>query len=288
MSFSSKIKEKLAGAENPCPSCDIYELAGFLGNAGKINKEGIVLITENKKAAEAICSLINKRYSGNFMPCFNSNLYKTEIKDEAISSQILKDTRYLEKDLDIENECCMAAFAKGAFLGGGSINDPQKSYHMEFDYKYSEQAEKLKCILEKTGVSVKATERKGHTVLYVKEYEMIAGVLGLIGAGGAAIEIYNISAEKEIRNEINRQMNCENANMDKIASAYCKHMQAIEKIKSGIGFDKLPDTLREAAILRMKFPEDSLKDLGAKFSPPIGKSGVNHRLNRLIEMAENL
>lgn len=288
MSFSSKIKEKLSGVKGTCTMCDIYELAGFLGNASKVNEENIALITENPYAADKMAAIINTRYSENIKPIFNSNIYKTEIIKKQVVSKILKDTQYFKNELKIKNECCMSAYARGAFLGGGSINDPQKSYHMEFDYKCPKQADKLRKVLEKNGVTVKTAKRKGHVVLYVKEYETIAGILGFIGAGGAAVEIYNISAEKEIRNEINRQMNCENANMDKIASAYCKHMQAIEKIKLKMGIEKLPDSLREAAELRMNFPEDSLKDLGARFKTPIGKSGVNHRLNRLIEIAENL
>lgn len=288
MSFSSEIKTKLSKSDGICDNCNLFELAGFLGNSAKINKDNIVLVTENFNVANKIVKIINKNYSKNISVTFNSNIYKIIIDNNKNALKILEDTQYLDESINIENECCISSYIRGAFLGGGSINDPQKSYHMEFDYKYSQQAEKLRKLLENIGISVKTTERKGHTVVYLKEYEAIAGILGIVGAGGAAMEVYNVSAEKEIRNEINRQMNCENANMDKIASAYCKHMQAIEKIKTKMGFDKLPESLREAAEVRMKFPEDSLKDLGEKFKPPIGKSGVNHRLNRLIEIAESL
>jgi len=287
MSFSSEIKNKLVKSEGICRKCEMFELAGFLGNSSRLNKTGISIVTENRGVANKISGILSEKYLKDIVVTFKSNNFKITIDNE-ISMEVLRDTEYLNNNLNIERECCVGAFVRGAFLGGGSINDPQKSYHLEFDYKYEEQAEKLKQILENMGITVKMTTRKSHTVVYFKEYETIAGILGIMGAGGAAMEIYNVSAEKEIRNEINRQMNCENANMDKIASAYCKHMYAIEKIRNKMGLDKLPDNLKEAAEIRMKYPEDGLKDLGKRFTPPIGKSGVNHRLSKLIELAESL
>lgn len=288
MSFSSEIKEKLSTVKCGCKMCDKYFLAGFMGNSAKISQDKITLVTENKHVAKVLVGILNRNYLTNVTPVFISNVFKFEVEDNGVAIKIIEDTGYIDRSIEIKKECCKGAFARGAFMGGGSINDPQKSYHLEIDYKYPEQAQKLVDIFDDIGAGVKTTERKGHTVVYVKEYEVIAGILGFIGAGAAAIEIYNISAEKEIRNGINRQINCESANMDKIAEAYCKHLQAIEKIKLKLGFDKLPETLREAAEIRLKFPEDSLKELGERFNPPIGKSGVNHRLNRLIEIAENL
>ncbi len=288
MSFSSEIKGKLVKIKGECKTCSLYELAGFIGNAGKITKDALILSTENKAGAERISQIINKIYREKYLPEFHSGRYKISIDNGETALRILEDTGYFKEGIFIENECCKGAYARGAFLGGGSISDPEKSYHLEFDYKYLNQAKKLDKILDECGIGVKETERKGHIVIYVKEYEAIAGILGAIGAGGAAVKIYSISAEKELRNEINRQMNCENANMDKIVSAYGKHIKAIDKIMMKMGLDKLPDTLREAAEIRVCFPEDSLKDLGAHFNPPIGKSGVNHRLNRLVEIADNL
>ena len=143
-------------------------------------------------------------------------------------------------------------------------------------------------MLLKCGVSAKTTYRKGHYVVYIKEYSAIADTLGLIGDSSSAFEIHNISIEKDVRNSINRQMNCENANMDKVADAYMKHLAAIEKIKNTIGFEKLPEVLREIAKIRVKYPEDSLKQLGERLENPIGKSGVNHRLNRIMAIADEI
>ncbi len=288
MSFSSDIKDKICDVASSCPQCDIFTLSGFLGNAGRVTKDGITLITESKKAAYMISGVINKIYNVEILPEFLKSFYKIEIKDTWVSLKMLEDTGFFKGKFKTNRACCISSYVRGAFLGGGSITDPKKSYHLEFDYKNKSQADKLVGLLESSGVMARVTERKSHRVVYLKEYEMIAGVLGLIGAGGAAMEIYNISAEKEIRNDINRQMNCENANMDKIASAYCRHLAAIEKLKASPEYEHLPQTLKEAAEIRVKFPEDSLKDLGKRFDPPIGKSGVNHRLNRLIEIADNL
>lgn len=288
MSFSSEIKRKLAGVFGECPKCGICELAGFMGSAARLGTGGISLTTENSDAAAAIADIISKEYNIDIKPELVSGMYRIQIHKADVAHVLVRDTGYIERNINVEAQCCMGAFLRGAFLGGGSITNPEKSYHMEFDYRYSEQAKKLEEVFGCAGIAIKRTERKGHTVLYVKEYELIAGILGLMGAGGGAVDIYNISAEKEIRNGINRQMNCENANMDKIAAAYCRHMAAIEKIKKTTGLDKLPEVLREIAQLRMDYPEDSLKDLGTRLEKPIGKSGVNHRLNRLMEIADSL
>lgn len=288
MSFSSDIKEKLINIKKKCPLCDLHELAGFFGSAAKIKNDGIILVTENKKAAERAAEIIFQRYGKRIEVIRNQNIYKIEIRDEMLNMKLLNDIKFFKKNIRIGKDCCKGAYIRGAFLGGGSITNPEKSYHMEFDYKFSEQADKLDEILGEMGINAKRANRKGHTVIYVKGYELIAGILGCMGAGGAAMEIYNISAEKEIRNGINRQMNCENANMDKVAKAYCRHLAAIEKIEKQLGFDKLPEALREAAEIRANYPEDSLKELGTRFKKPIGKSGVNHRLNRIMEIAESL
>ena len=185
-------------------------------------------------------------------------------------------------------DCCRRAFIAGAFLGGGSINDPKKSYHLEFDSKSRQYIGEVIHILSVLGVSAKLTTRKSRYVAYVKGCDMIAAVLGIIGADFAALELYSVSVEKELRNEVNRRVNCENANLDKLAQASSRQIYAIEKIKKSVGLDALSDSLAEIAHLRIEYPEESLKELGARLDPPIGKSGVNHRLNRIIDFANNL
>ena len=196
----------------------------------------------------------------------------------------------LSDDYDMQTpfECCIMSYIRGAFLGGGSISDPKKSYHLEFDAKYEPEADRLCSMLSKCGVASKMTYRKGHYIVYIKEYSVIADTLGIIGDSSSAFEIYNISIEKDVRNSINRQMNCENANMDKVADAYMKHLSAIEKVKNTVGIETLPEVLQEIARVRVMYPEDSLKQLGERLENPIGKSGVNHRLNRIVAIADEI
>lgn len=285
MSFSSDIKDKLLDIEDGCEKCRIFLLAGFMGSAARISPDKISFTTEHEKTAEVMADLINSMYNVRVLVEFTAVKYVIEIEDIEVAQKMISDTGYLGNLPEIKDECCIGAFARGAFLGAGSISNPQKNYHMEFDYKIPAEAKKLEELMTAVGVDIKQTERKSYTVVYIKEYEAIAGALGLMGAGGAAIEIFNISAEKDLRNRINRQMNCEAANMDKIVSAYGKHLQAILKLQASSAYSKLPDHLKETAELRVQFPEDSLSDLGKRFKKPIGKSGVNHRLQKLMELA---
>lgn len=292
MSFSSDIKEKISVLENDCPYCRRAQLLAMIRYTGRIKENTIILVTENESVARCLIRLISETYE--YKTAFEykekSRLYEIVIDDEAVIEAItglliLTKDDYTEITPKI---CCRDSYVKGAFLGGGSISDPHKSYHMEFDARYEPEADRLCSLLNSVGIGAKITCRKGHFIVYIKEYEAIADVLGMIGDTNAALDVYNISVEKDVRNNINRQMNCENANMDKVADAYMKHLAAIEKIKRTIGLDKLPDTLQEIAQVRIMYPEDSLKQLGERLDNPIGKSGVNHRLNRIVDIAENI
>ena len=292
MSFSSEIKEKISGIETGCTNCKRAQLLAMIRYSGRIKDNLIVLVTENESVARCIVRLIYELFNYETAIEYKekSRLYEVTISEENIINDVTE-LLILTKDDYMEimpRICCRDSYVRGAFLGGGSISDPYKSYHLEFDARYEPEADRLCELLNSIGISAKITCRKGRFIVYIKEYEAIADVLGMIGDTNAALDIYNISAEKDIRNNINRQMNCENANMDKVADAYMKHLAAIEKIKRTIGIDKLPETLQEIAKVRVMYPEASLKQLGEKLEEPIGKSGVNHRLNRLIEIAENI
>ena len=173
-------------------------------------------------------------------------------------------------------------------MGGGSVSNPNSRYHMEFDARYEVYANQLLNILKNSGISAKVTYRKGRYIVYIKEYEQIAGVLGIIGDFTAAMELYNTTIEKDLRNNANRRANCEVANIDKIAKTAAQQIKAIRRIEKTPEFSFLPESLKEIARLRVENPFDSLKELGEKTSPPIGKSGVNHRLKRIAQIAEKL
>ena len=293
MSFASEIKEKLTAVGAACEFCMNAELAGVFRFAGKISEDGFLLGTENKAVAEYILTAAAECLGLELTYEYREKgrIYLFSAKD-LLTVEMIAESLLPENVMELEQirpfACCKAAYLRGAFLGGGSISDPTKSYHMEFDAHTEADARDLVAVLESLDVPAKITCRKGHYIVYLKEYEVIADVLSLIGAGNAAMEIYNISIEKEIRNNVNRRVNCENANIDKVTEAYLRHLAAIETIKARMGLDKLPDSLREIAQVRLAYPDESLKELGARLENPIGKSGVNHRLTRLVEIAESL
>ncbi len=290
MSFSAEIKEKIAQFNTECDFCSLARLAGLMRFSADFGEGKAVISTENKTVADCAAKLIKECFGIKTEYTLNEHtkLYKSmpSANDEDILSTELAADGPLSTVIPFE--CCKRAFLNGAFLGGGSVNNPEKSYHLEFDTKKKEYAVDVLFTLANEGINAKITKRKGRYVVYLKDYEQIAAVLGLIGAGYAALELYNVSVEKEIRNAVNRRVNCDNANLEKQSKAASKQLFAISQIEHKIGFDKLSAVLREMAEVRKAYPEDNLQELGKKLNPPIGKSGVNHRLNRLIEIANDL
>lgn len=283
MSFSSQIKEKLSEAEFVCPKCAVYETAGALAFGGVVNGHCIKFSTENESVAKRVKSNIFETFGIDAEITKGARTRRIEINDVYSAENI---TGGISPEGDIPFSCCRAAYARGAFLGGGSVTDPKKGYHLEFDTRDNDTARYLAKILSRDGIDAKITERKGYYVLYIKGSDRIADLLGYMGAASGTFEMYSIQIEREMRNSINRRVNCETANTNKAAMASGKHLVAIKKIRNANKWDKLPDVLKEIGELREEYPEDSLKELGEKTDPPIGKSGVNHRLNRIIEIAE--
>ena len=175
-----------------------------------------------------------------------------------------------------------------AFIQSGSISDPEKFYHLEIVFVEESEAVALKKLLEDFGLEGKIVERKGHFVVYLKEGAQIADMLRIMEASLALMEFENIRIVKEMRNSINRQVNCEAANLGKTISAAVKQIEDIKYICSSVGLENLPAGLAETAKKRLEYPEAPLKELGELMDPPLGKSGVNHRLKKLSELAENM
>jgi hypothetical protein len=285
MSFSSDIKEKLCKTEYICPNCAAAELAGALLFGGNVGEDKIRFSTENENVAKRVGQDIGAAFGIDADITNVSRVRRITVDDVYQAENIAGG---IPMSADIPFSCCRAAFVRGAFLGGGSVTDPQKGYHLEYDTKNEAQAKRLREILLTDGFETKLTYRKGYHIVYVKGSEEIADILGFMGAPHFAFELLDVQIEKEMRNDINRRVNCENANTNKAAKASSKHLFAIKKIRDAGQWDKLPDVLKEIAEMREEYPEDSLKELGEKTIPPIGKSGVNHRLNRILEIAENL
>lgn len=291
MSYTNEIKNKLSAKSGECGCCGTAELAGAVRFAGNIRPGGISITTENKNVALCISGLIRENIgiAAEFDYRESAKYYRGDFCGTAadmLCAELALDSEGISELMPLD--CCKKAFVTGAFLGGGSISAPEKSYHMEFDTKVERYAKELCNTLAGFGITAKITARKGRSVVYLKDFDSIAAVLGIIGADAEALEFYSVSVEREIRNDVNRKVNCENANLDKLAQAASKQIYAIEKIKRTTGLAALPDTLREMALLRLEYPEESLKELGARLNPPIGKSGVNHRLLRIMNFAQDI
>jgi DNA-binding protein WhiA len=187
----------------------------------------------------------------------------------------------------IKKVCCRKAYLRGVFLGGGSISDPEKTYHLELVTNNENFAEDIKELLNHYELGAKVVVRKGNYVVYIKEGEHIVKFLSIIGAHNALLSLENVRIYKEMRNNVNRIVNCETANLDKTLNAASRQIENIRYIKNTIGLEKLPAGLAEMAELRLRYKEASLKELGEMMSPAVGKSGVNHRLRKLDQIADN-
>lgn len=188
----------------------------------------------------------------------------------------------------IKNSCCQRAFLRGVFLSVGSISDPSKAYHLEFVCPSMAKAEQVQNVVRGFDVDAKIVMRKKYVVVYVKEGAGIVDLLNVCEAHVSLMNLENLRILKEMRNSINRRVNCETANISKTVSAAARQISDIEYLRDHYGFSKLPEPLREMAEVRLENPDCPLKDLGQLLDPPVGKSGVNHRLRKLSELAESV
>ena len=188
----------------------------------------------------------------------------------------------------VQAVCCKRAYIRGAFIASGSMSDPDKSYHFEIVCGTLKQAEYLKNMINSFEMDAKIVKRKKSYVVYLKEGSQIVDILNIMEAHVALLELENVRIMKEMRNTVNRKVNCETANINKTVSASVRQMEDIIYIRDNIGFDKLPDGLKDVALTRLTYPDATLKELGGLLENPIGKSGVNHRLRKLSEIAEKL
>ena len=184
--------------------------------------------------------------------------------------------------------CCKRAYIRGAFLSSGSVTNPEKTYHLEFVNTNLQYAEELKNLISFFDIETKIVKRKEHYVLYVKEGELIVNLLNVMGAHVALMDFENVRILKDMRNNLNRIVNCETANLGKIVAASVKQVEDINYIMKNSDFSELPENLIEVAKLRVEYPDASLKELGQMMKPPVGKSGVNHRLKKLGILADTL
>ena len=212
-------------------------------------------------------------------------------KDEGIlafSTGFAREHLMPDPDGTLKRQCCKRAFLRGAYLCIGSMSDPGKSYHLEFDCIREERARLLQGLIAEFDIPAKIALRKKYYVVYIKEGSQIVDILNVMEAHVSLMELVNVRILKEMRNTVNRKVNCETANINKTVSAAVRQMENITYLRDTIGFEKLPEGLEEVALARLSHPDASLKELGGILSPPVGKSGVNHRLRKLEELAEKV
>lgn len=287
MSFSGQVKQELAQQYPKARHCRLAELAALTGFSGiyPSTEEGanICFRTENADLARKYFTLLKKTFN-----------IKTDIVVRKMTAgyqyRIFAEKKGLHAvfQAQIQSSCCRRAYIRGAFLAAGSMSDPQKSYHFEIVAERETEAVTLQKMMHQFGLDAKVICRKKAYVVYLKEGTQIVDVLNIMGACVALMELENIRILREMRNAVNRKVNCETANIHKTVSAAVKQNEDIQYIRDTIGLDDLPESLREMAEVRLSHPEASLKELGQLLQTPIGKSGVNHRLRKLGEMAEKL
>ncbi len=312
MTFSSIVKNEISKLTLEDKCCKMAELSALIKMTGTIqihgkNNIGIKLSTENASIARMLFSLIKEIFDVNTRVAVRrnkqlkkNNIYTLYIDTQVGSDEILLATGILSKTPEgikinykmpsklVKKPCCKKAYLRGVFLGGGSISDPEKTYHLELVTNNSEYAESIRKLINTFDLNAKVVNRKGNFVVYLKEGEQIVDFLNIIGAHKALLSLENVRIYKEMRNNVNRIVNCETANLSKIVNASMRQINNIELIKNKIGFDNIPEGLAEIAELRLRYPDASLKELGEMMNPPIGKSGINHRLRKLDEIAEKI
>ena len=286
MSFSGKVKEELAKHISSARHCQLAELAAILHFCGQYGRDAdgtytIGFETENELLVRKGFTLLKKTFN------IDTGLGLTEDIFLVLSTKI-GDLNEAVSPLLVKNSCCRRAFLRGAFLSVGSISDPNKGYHLEFVCTIPEQAEQIKELMGEFDIIGKIVRRKKYFVVYVKEGSAIVDLLNVLEAHKALMEFENLRILKEMRNSINRKVNCEAANINKTVNAAAKQIEDIIFLRDYYGLENLPEPLRQTAGVRLEYPDSSLKELGELMDPPVGKSGVNHRLRKLCELAEKI
>lgn len=301
MSFSKEVKDELLKHISQARHCKIAELAAMLAACGRAVPAGngyrLKVHMERPEAANKCGLLLDELFSPKpeGIRCSDALI---EVNDTALTSKIMQ-TAKLKRigggdaglclaadNLVIQNTCCKRAFIRGAFLCSGSVNDPEKAYHFEIVLSEEDRARQMQNIINSFSIDAKIILRKKYYVVYVKEGSQIVDLLNIMEAHNSLMKFENIRIVKEVRNSVNRQVNCEAANINKTVTASGRQIDDIKFIRDKVGFDILSEGLEEIARLRIEYPDATLKELGSMLSPPIGKSGVNHRLRKLGEIAE--
>lgn len=274
MSFSTEVKEELEKKIPTGRHCQIAEIAAMI-------QYGDVLLP---------------KYFTLLERAFPIKTDWNEVSDEEIFAAIKCPSGITKEELEativnpilLKSICCRRSFLRGVFLTAGSMSNPEKNYHLEFVCSTMQQAKQVQDVILSFEVDAKIIQRKKYYVVYLKEGEGIVELLNIMGAHISLMNFENFRILKEMRNDINRRVNCEAANITKTVNAASKQIEDIEYIQEHYGLQKLSSSLRSIAEVRLEYPEATLKELGEYLDPVVGKSGVNHRLKKLSELADKL
>jgi len=297
VSFSGEVKLELCRAEIAKACCARAEAYGVLLYCNTFFNREIRIITENALFAARLPKLFKKAFHLDFDRLPQEGEGKKlvfTIHEPGKLHEIINALGYdPEQNLALhinfgllEDSCCRAAFLRGAFLAGGSVIDPDKRYHLELAGSHSQAAREMEALLIDMGYSPKTVGRSGNQVIYFKNSGQIEELLTQMGAPVAAMGVMSAKVEKDLRNGINRRVNCDAANLGKAVDAAQEHMEAIDRLQELGRIDDLPPKLKETIVLRETYPELTLSELAAEFDPPISKSCLNHRLRKLIELSK--
>ncbi|MBR5569709.1 MAG: DNA-binding protein WhiA [Oscillospiraceae bacterium] len=299
MSFSAKAKAEICKIIPQKRCCALAQCFGILLFCNTFGAGGIRIITESRDFSQLLPKLFKKAFNISFdrqPEADATGKLNFQINDSEKLSAIMEqygftlDTLSLHINLPVvEEDCCKAAFLRGAFLAGGSVTDPEKGYHMELATTHQSVArEGYALIQEVMGFYPKSSGRGGGQVLYLKQSDLISDVLTYLGAPVAAMGIMEAKLEKELNNRVNRRCNCDDANTSKVVEAAQEQLNAIRTIRNKGQFEQLPVKLQQAAVAREENPEVSLTELAAMMEPPITKPAMNHRLQKLVQMAQEV
>lgn len=297
MGFSAKVKAELCTVKTEKKCCRKAEAYGMVLFSRFYSKSAIAVQTENENTAKRYYSLL---YAATGVSCDiavpkqNSGLYTVSVKNRDIH-KVLDFFSHTGAELvlrlnraNLEYDCCVYAFLRGAFLTCGTVTDPNSEYHLEFLIPRKKLATDFMTLLSECGLSPKLTERKGAAIVYFKESEAIEDIFTMMQATNSSLALMNIKILKDVRNRVNRRTNCETANIDRTMRAAEEQIKAIEKIEARGGIGSLPSELYEIAFLRKNNPYESLSELSKMMKTPLSRSGINHRLKKIIEYAESL
>ena len=295
MAFSADVKQELCRPAVNRKCCARAEVYGILLFCGAFHSRQARIVTE--------CGALKERLPVLFRKAFKVSFDQTPEAGEGKGTFLIEDPAKLKTifeafDLDqdasvslhinlamLEEDHCRTAFLRGAFLAGGSVTDPMKGYHLELATSHYHVGRELPALLREAGFEPKETDRKGNHVVYFKHSDHIEDFLTFLGAPVSAMAVMAAKIERDLRGSVNRQVNCDSANLDKTVAAAREQLAAIERLQWAGRLDALPDKLREAARLRTENPELNLAQLGALCDPPVSKSAFNHRMRKLMELA---